>query len=158
MSFTKFVLAGAVALGFTFPAAAGDIELRDAYLRTSGPAAKSGAAFMHIVNTGAEDDRLVDAASDLSARVELHTHKASGDGVMQMLHVPEGFVIPAGGTHALARGGDHVMFMGLTRAVAQGDMVSVTLTFEKAGEITIDVPVDQQRDDAPMPAEADGQG
>ncbi len=118
--------------------------------------AKSGAAFMQIVNNGAEDDRLINAASDVAMRVELHTHKEGADGVMQMLHVPEGFAIPAGETHALARGGDHVMFMGLKRALADGDMVTVTLTFEKAGDITIDVPVDLQRADAPMPTGGNG--
>ena len=158
MSLTKHVLAGALALGVVLPAFAGDIEVQDAYMRTSGAMAKSGAAFMQIVNTGTEDDRLIDAASDVSMRVELHTHKASADGVMQMLHVPEGFVIPAGKTHALARGGDHVMFMGLTRAVAHGDVVNVTLTFEKAGEMTVEVPVDQEREDAPMPMDTDDKG
>jgi len=150
MSFAKYVLAGALALGFSLPVHAGDIEVQDAYMRSSGAMAKSGAAFMQIVNNGPEDDRLIDAASDLSMRVELHTHKASADGVMQMVHVPEGFVIPAGGSHALARGGDHVMFMGLTRKVAHGDVVTLTLTFEKAGEMTIEVPVDLERNDAPM--------
>lgn len=158
MSLTKHVLAGAMALGVALPAFAGDIEVQDAYMRTSGAMAKSGAAFMQIVNTGTEDDRLIDAASDISMRVELHTHKASADGVMQMLHVPEGFVIPTGATHVLARGGDHVMFMGLTRAVAHGDVVNVTLTFEKAGEMTAEVPVDQEREDAPMPMDTDDKG
>lgn len=158
MSFTKYLLAGSAALGLALPALAGDIEIRDPYLRTSGPMATSGAAFMQIVNSGAQDDRLVEVASDLSLRVELHSHKASADGVMQMLHLPEGFLIPAGETHLLARGGDHVMFMGLTRAVAHGDAVSLTLTFEKAGEIELEVPVDQERKDPLATMETDSQG
>jgi copper(I)-binding protein len=145
MSFTKHVLAGAVALGFALPVFAGDIEVQDAYVRTSGAMAKSGAAFMQIVNTGAEDDQLIDATSDVAMRVELHTHKADANGNMQMLHVPEGFPIPAGQTHLLARGGDHVMLMGLKQSLAQGDIVTVTLTFEKAGDITVEIPVDLQR-------------
>jgi len=145
MSFAKHVLAGAVALGFALPVFAGDIEVQDAYVRTSGAMAKSGAAFMQIVNTGAEDDQLIDATSDVAMRVELHTHKADANGNMQMLHVPEGFPIPAGQTHLLARGGDHVMLMGLKQSLAQGDIVAVTLTFEKAGDITIEIPVDLQR-------------
>lgn len=145
MSFAKHVLASAVALGFALPVFAGDIQVQDAYVRTSGAMAKSGAAFMQIVNTGAEDDQLIDATSDVAMRVELHTHKADANGNMQMLHVPEGFAIPAGQTHLLARGGDHVMLMGLKRSLAQGDLVTVTLTFEKAGDITVEIPVDLQR-------------
>jgi copper(I)-binding protein len=85
----------------------------------------------------------------VAQRVELHTHRADSAGNMQMVEVKEGFAIPAHGSHALARGGDHVMFLGLNRGLAQGDMVDVTLTFEKAGEVTIKVPVDLERQDGP---------
>ncbi len=142
----KSVLAGAVALILATPVFA-DIEVVDAYARAARPTAKAGAAFMVIRNTGSEDDRLIAAASDIAARVELHTHKDMGEGVMKMMHVEEGFAVPAGDMHALARGGDHVMFMGLTRPMAQGDTVTVTLTFEKAGEVVVDIPVDLERED-----------
>lgn len=66
---------------------------------------------------------------------------------MKMMHVEEGFAIPAGETYMLKRGGDHVMFMGLTEDMLQGGSVSVTLTFEQAGDIVIDVPVDLERQD-----------
>ena len=45
----------------------------------------------------------------------------------------------------LKRGGDHVMFMGLTGPMNDGESVTVTLQFEKAGEITMDIPVDLKR-------------
>ena len=142
----KSVLAGAVALILATPVFA-DIEVVDAYARAASPTAKAGAAFMVIRNTGSEDDRLIAVASDIAARVELHTHKDMGEGVMKMMHVEEGFAVPAGDMHALARGGDHVMFMGLTRPMAQGDTVTVMLTFEKAGEVVVDIPVDLERED-----------
>lgn len=142
----KSVLAGAVALILATPVFA-DIDVVDAYARAASPTAKAGAAFMVIRNTGSEDDRLIAAASDIAARVELHTHKDMGEGVMKMMHVEEGFAVPAGDMHALARGGDHVMFMGLTRPMAQGDTVTVMLTFEKAGEVVVDIPVDLERED-----------
>ena len=63
---------------------------------------------------------------------------------------PKNPAIPAHGSHALARGGDHVMLLGLTRQLNDGDTVALTLTFEKAGEVKVDVPVDLQRKDAPM--------
>lgn len=123
---------------------AGDITITDAYLRVSGAMANSGAAFMTIENKGAED-RLIDAHSDLAQKVELHTHLQDANGVMKMVHVAEGFPIAAGESHMLMRGGEHVMFLGLNSVPAQGDMVSLTLTFEKAGDITIEVPVDNER-------------
>jgi copper(I)-binding protein len=117
------------------------IRIVDPFARSSSPTARSGAAFMVIENHGPEADRLIAARSDVAERVELHTHKVAADGVMRMVEVPEGFVIPAGGAHALARGADHVMFLGLTRALAEGDRVAVTLVFERAGEVSVEVPV-----------------
>jgi hypothetical protein len=134
----------ATAVLLAVPTLAQDIEVRDAYARAASPAAKSGAAFMEIVNTGAEDDRLVAAVSDVAARVELHTHVQEGD-VMRMIHVEEGFPLPAGETLTLERGGRHVMFMGLSRPLEHGDTVAVTLDFERAGDMTVEIPVDLER-------------
>lgn len=39
------------------------------------------------------------------------------------------------------------MFMGLNQGFAQGDILTVTLTFEKAGDITVEIPVDLERQD-----------
>ncbi|KUF12189.1 copper chaperone PCu(A)C [Pseudoponticoccus marisrubri] len=149
----SFFVAGAVALGLAMPALA-DITVSDAYARAANT--KAGAAFMMIENTGETDDRLVEARSEIAHRVELHTHQDMGDGVMRMTHVEEGFVIPAGGSHALARGGDHVMFMGLKQPMAQGDTVSVTLVFEQAGEVALEIPVDLER--KPMHGMGHGSG
>lgn len=146
MTFFKTLIAATAAALITLPALANDAIMIDApYARTMGGMGASGAVFFTIMNHAAEDDRLIDAKSDVAQKVELHTHKDDGNGVMQMLHVPEGFVIPASGSHALARGGDHVMLMGLTRELTDGDMVSVTLVFEKAGEVVIEAAVDNAR-------------
>lgn len=145
MKFAKFVGVAAMAMGFGAAAWAEGIVVEDAYARASTPTAKSGAAFMVLMNTGDQDDRLVAAKSDVAARVELHTHREIADGVMKMMEVEEGFVIPAGGTHMLARGGDHVMFMGLREPFADGGTVAVTLVFEHAGEVAVEIPVDLNR-------------
>ena len=138
------LMAGACALSFAMPAVA-DITISDAYMRTAFPGGPTGAAFMMIENTGSDEDRLVEARSDIAARVELHTHKDMGDGVMKMMQLEDGMAIPAEGMHHLKRGGDHVMFMGLTEKLETGQTVSVTLVFEKAGEVVLDIPVDLDR-------------
>ncbi len=149
MSLKTALLAGACAL---LPSLAiAEMMVDDPYARAAGAMARSGAAFMEITNTGDADDRLVAAASDVAERVELHTHIMDGD-VMRMAEVEEGFAVPAGETIALARGGMHVMFLGLTRVLEQGDEIEVTLTFEEAGEMTVTIPVDNER----MPAEMGG--
>ena len=145
MSLTRTAIAAAIAAFTALPALAGDITIEDPYARASTMMSKSGAAFMVIRNAGDSDDRLVSASSDVAQKVELHTHISDDNGVMQMVEVEEGFAIPAGGMHALARGGDHVMFLGLNRALEHGDTVTVTLSFEQAGDITVDIPVDLER-------------
>jgi hypothetical protein len=135
------VAAAALLLGVPLAATAHDgVHVHDAFAIVS-PAGTSGAAFMLIDNHGAEDDRLVAARSEVSERVELHTHIEDAAGVMRMVEVEEGFAIPAGGERLLARGGDHVMFLGLRHAPAEGDSITVTLVFEREGEVTVEVPV-----------------
>jgi copper(I)-binding protein len=138
-------LAAALALA-AIPAAAMDgITVKDAYARSSGSMAASGAAFMLIENHTGADDRLIGAASDVAERTELHTHREDDMGVMRMIHVEEGFDLPAGSTLEMRRGGHHVMFLGLSEPFEQGDTVMLTLEFETAGEVTVEVPVDLER-------------
>ena len=148
MPLKPLMIAGALALA-ALPAAADDgIVIEDAYARSSGMMAASGAAFMTIENRTGADDRLIGAASEAAERTELHTHEEDDMGVMRMIHVEEGFALPAGETLALARGGRHVMFLGLTEPFEPGESVTLTLEFETAGEVTVEVPVDLER----MPA------
>lgn len=130
---------------FASPLYAGDIMIEDAFARVSRPSAPAGAAFMVIHNTGEEDDRLIAASTPAAKVTELHTHKETDDGVMKMMQVKEGFEVKAGAMHTLARGGDHVMMMGLSGPINEGDEIPVTLTFEKAGDIELVITVDNQR-------------
>lgn len=141
---TKITASAFAALLIASPALA-EITITDAYARTASPMAKAGAAFMTLHNSGPRDDQLIGAASDAAVRVELHTHVDQGNGVMQMKQVEDGFAIPAAATHSLQRGGDHVMFMGLTGRWKQGGTVPLTLIFRDAGEISLDIPVDLTR-------------
>ena len=140
------LIAGALALGLAAPALA-EIEIADAYARSASPMAKTGAAFLVIRNTDDTADRLIGVASDAAAKTELHTHIAGENGVMRMVHVEEGFELPAGGMIEMKRGAEHVMLMGLTDPMEQGGTVTITLTFEKAGEMVVEVPVDLERQD-----------
>lgn len=145
MSISKTFLAAVAACTIAIPAFADGIMINDAYARSSGPSAKSGAAFMMIMNKTDQDDRLISATSDIAKRVELHTHIEGENGIMMMREVEDGFSVEAQGKHMLMRGGDHIMFMGLLRPMEQGDTITVNVVFEKAGEMTIEIPVDLER-------------
>lgn len=127
------------------PALAEGIVVDDAFAIASRPEAPSGAAFMVIRNHGGPADRLIAVRSDVAARTELHSHAQGADGMMQMVHVTEGWLLPADGELALVRGGDHVMFMGLTVPFADGATFPLTLVFETAGEVVVAVEVDLDR-------------
>ena len=121
------------------------VHIENPYARTSGGIGGTGGIFLEIMNHADTDDRLIGVASDVAERVEMHTSTASEGGVMSMSAVPEGFPVAALQSHALKRGGDHIMLMGLHQKLKNGDVIHLTLTFEKAGEVKVDVPVDNAR-------------
>lgn len=139
-------LAAAVAVFLALPAFAEEgVHINDPYARSMGGIGASGAVFLVIENHAAVEDRLLDVASDVAEMVELHTHVEDANGVMQMKHVTEGLLVEAGGSLGLARGGAHVMLMGLKRDLKDGDIIHLTLTFEQAGVVELDVPIDNAR-------------
>jgi len=115
------------------------------FVRSSLPASTTAAAFMVLRNQTGRDDVLVGARADIAGQVALHSHSEDANGVMRMGEIAGGVPIADGAAHRLSRGGDHLMFTGLTAPLVQGQMVPVTLVFEVAGEIEITVPVDLTR-------------
>lgn len=121
------------------------IEVHDAYAIASRPGAPSGAAFMVVHNHGDAPDRLIGASSPAAERAELHAHVEDAGGVMRMVEVEDGFALPPGGELAMERGGAHIMLLGLGDAFADGATIPLTLEFEGAGAVVVDVPVDLGR-------------
>lgn len=117
----------------------GNITVSAPWARASAGMARAGAAFMTIDNAGTDADRLVSASATVSKSVELHTHVKDGD-VMRMRPV-DAIDVPAGSAVELQPGGNHVMFMGLEQPFREGESFPLTLTFEFAGSLTVDVTV-----------------
>ena len=112
--------------------ATGPIAVEAAWARAS--ITKNGAAYAKIVNSGKAADRLIAVKSSVAKRVEIHTHIMDGN-VMRMRRVDGGIAVPPGGSVTMKPGGYHVMLMGLTRKLVEGERFPVTFVFEKAGEI-----------------------
>lgn len=117
------------------------ITVTDAYARSTNP--RSGAVFMTVANANAADCRITAVTADATPRAELHTH-AEENGMMKMTPV-EAVTIPAGGTHALERGGDHVMLMALETPLKDGDKVALTLDLGACGTLPVKAVVDNKR-------------
>ncbi|MFD2740815.1 copper chaperone PCu(A)C [Sulfitobacter aestuarii] len=146
MTITRFTSAALTGLILTVaPALAEGFVAHDAYVRASTPTATSAAAFMKLENRSGSEDRLIAVASDIAERVELHSHSEDSNGIMRMGEIENGVTLPAGETHVFARGGDHLMFMGVSEPLEQGGEISVTLTFEQAGDVHLQIPIDHER-------------
>ena len=135
-------VAALVFVGWTVWAAeVAQLRVADAWMRPTVGAGRTTAAYMTIANNGNEDDTLKSARSARAKAVELHETTMTDDGVMQMRHVEDGFVIPAGGSLILKPAGAHIMVMGLDDALAVGDELAFTLEFARAGVIEVSIPV-----------------
>jgi copper(I)-binding protein len=94
---------------------------------------------MVIKNRGDEFDRLVGVESPVAGRVEVHETRMVDD-VMRMRLLGE-LDLPPGDSVKLVPGGIHVMFVGLTRALLEGDSVELTLRFGTADPLVLKLPV-----------------
>lgn len=118
----------------------GDLMVEAPWARATSQGSRVGGAFLTVRNTGELGDRLVAAESEVADRVQLHMTRME-DGVMQMRQVEGGIDVPAGGVTELKPGSFHVMLMGLKAPLQEGASFPVTLTFERAGSVTIEVPI-----------------
>lgn len=119
----------------------GDLEIIHPNIPQPAASAQSAAGYMAISNDGAAADRLIGVESAAAQKTMLHTTETTADGVAQMKHL-EALEIPAGETVVLEPGGMHVMLMGLTQTMKEGDMVPATLIFEQAGRVEVEFMVD----------------
>ncbi|WP_395771978.1 copper chaperone PCu(A)C [Arenimonas sp.] len=117
--------------------ASDSLVFNNAWVRATPPNAKVAGGFVQIRNSGKTSDRLVSASSEAAERVEIHEMKMVGD-VMQMRQLTEGLVIPAGQSVQLKPGSYHLMLMAPKKSIAEGQKVSITLVFEKAGKRAVE--------------------
>ena len=120
-----------------------------AWARPTVAGQSGGGGFLKITG-GSANDRLVAASASVSKEVELHTMEMDGN-VMRMRPI-DAIAIPAGGTVELKPGGRHVMFMGLTKTLKAGERFPLTLRFEKAGEVKVDMQIAKQAPGSSAPA------
>ncbi len=138
-----------IALGLTLAAPAwagepgmaklGDIMIHDGWARASIGKAPNSAAYMMLMTHGEEIDKLVAVSTPIADKAELHNHVVD-DGIAKM-HQVQAIEIAPGEPTTLQPGGLHVMLMGLKQRLEEGEALPITLTFEKAGEVTLDLPI-----------------
>jgi len=145
----------AVLIGVLFqvaPSIAGDTVLgglmvHQPWARASIGQSKAGAAYLTVMNSGSESDKLIAAEGTVAKKVELHGHQMD-DGVMKMRPV-EAIEVAPGEPTVLKPGGLHVMLMGLKAPLVEGESFHLTLVFEKAGRIEVEVAIQKATDMEP---------
>lgn len=130
----------------------GDLTIEHAWSRATIGADRPGIFYVEITNNGTTDDALVRVASPAAGMPMLHETVVT-DGVASMPHAMS-IPVPAGQKVMLAPGGYHGMLMGLVAALKEGDNFPMTLTFEQAGDVTVNVDVLSLRAEGPDCADA----
>ena len=119
----------------------GSLKIDHPWSRALPPNAPAGAAYFVIHSSSTADDALMSASSPIADKAELHTHVMLGE-VMKMQQI-NSVGVPAGGEAVFAPGGNHVMLFGLKKPLVAGESFPLTLVFEKAGAVDVQVKVEQ---------------
>ena len=121
----------------------------DALMKASVPADVAATVELHetvaaddaTTTTGAEGGDMTTTTAAMGGDMTTTTGM-DGGGMMSMQPV-ESIPVAAGATVALEPGGYHIMLLDVKKVLAVGDTIDVTLTFEKAGEVTTTAEVRQ---------------
>ncbi|WP_312936428.1 copper chaperone PCu(A)C [Pseudomonas sp.] len=131
---------------------AGDLHIAHPWSLALPPNAPNVAAYFIVHNNGAVDDRLLSVDTPISANAQLHEHVQTAAGAMQMQQV-DSVPVPAGKDLVFAPSAYHVMILQPTdrSLLTDGKRFPLTLHFQRAGDVTVQVAVQQQ-----APAEQQG--
>ncbi|MEO0882442.1 MAG: copper chaperone PCu(A)C [Pseudomonadota bacterium] len=150
----RYVVSAAILMALPFAVfahefAAEGIKIDHPWARPTVTTRQPAAVFFHLDNNGEADDRLLAAKvpESVAASAELHT-TMNDEGVLRMRPLTDGISIPAGEEVPVAPGGHHVMLFDLAEPLSEGMRFPVTLTFEKAGDVEVEVVVETPTDGA----------
>jgi copper(I)-binding protein len=120
------------------------VTVTQAWARTSPSSANTGAAYFTIVSP--IDDRLLSVGVNPSVAGSAELHQTMTDSGGMTMSPVDGVDLKAGVPFMLAPGQHHVMLMGLVKPFKAGDTFTLTIMLQKAGTISVAVPV---QDNAP---------
>ena len=142
----------AVAAATGHGSTAGEIVIGHPFATPSPPGATTGAAYLTTLeNGGDKPDRLVRASTPVAARVEMHTMNVDAQGVMRMREIDAIGLAPKQVVLMRPGGGMHLMLIDLKTPLKNGDTFPMSLQFERAGKVEVNVVVQipRPRDAAP---------
>ncbi|MGA0545311.1 copper chaperone PCu(A)C [Brevundimonas sp. VNH65] len=118
------------------------VEIRDPWCRPSPNGATAGACYAVI--EASSDNRLTGVATPQATEVQIHDMVAQGD-MMTMTPLPDGLALKGGEKVVLEPGAKHLMLIGLTAPLTEGQAVALTFTFSATPAMTVQAPVRQPK-------------
>jgi copper(I)-binding protein len=134
------VLLVAVGVAAAHEYSAKGVTVTHPWARATPGGAKIGGAYLEMTAARGQGDRLISASSPAAGTVELHNHIMEG-GIAKMRRV-EAIPVPGGKSVVLKPSGYHLMLTDLKAPLKEGDLVKITLQFEKAGPIELEATVE----------------
>ncbi|MFH1762810.1 MAG: copper chaperone PCu(A)C [Gemmatimonadota bacterium] len=104
-----------------------------------GQAGTNSAVYLTLRNDGGEPDRLTGGETTAATSVQIHESRMVDD-VMRMQRV-DGLDIRPGEPVELKPGGVHIMLLGLTRSLVEGEEIDLTLHLLRSDDLVVSVPV-----------------
>lgn len=139
LSLAALALAPICVLAQAHDARIGSIHVIDPAAPATLPGQRSGALYLSIENEGKTADRLLSLTST-AGNVAIHSMSMHG-AIMKMREM-DSLPMPATAKVVMqAHGGYHLMLTGLKQPLVAGDKIPLTMTFERAGKLEIQVHV-----------------
>ncbi|EDP6887406.1 copper chaperone PCu(A)C [Campylobacter upsaliensis] len=113
-----------------------EIEISNAYIKQTPPNSKNTAIFLTLTNKGAKEIALINAQSDLSDKIELHTH-IHKDKKMSMIQIPK-ITIKPNSTTELKPGSYHIMLFDLKNPINADTKANLTLYFDNNTSLKVE--------------------
>ncbi len=117
----------------------GDISIGHFWSLPTKAGDSEAGVFGILLNNGKVADRLIGATTSVAARVRFRTKVSGGDAKW-----PDGLAVEPGRPAVLAPWRTHLWLTGLKHPLKAGTSFPLTLTFKRAGPITIQIVVGRQ--------------
>jgi periplasmic copper chaperone A len=118
---------------------AGNLVIAQPWSRPTPPVASTGVVYLSVRNRGSKADRLLTLSTPAAHSAEIHETRTV-NGMMEMRPVAT-LNFPPNTTVKVEPGGLHIMLIGLSRPLAAGMEFPLTMRFQDAGEVTVQVRV-----------------
>jgi periplasmic copper chaperone A len=118
---------------------ANPIKVEEPWARATPGGAKTGAAYLTLVNSGDSTGQLVGATTPMAEKVQFHKEsEENGISRMRELLTVE---IPPGAKVTFRPGEMHIMLVGLKQPLKEGQTFPLTLQFGNASKVDVVVSI-----------------